>query len=103
MRGTPQTRDHLTDVLWPDSMPDAARKNLRNTLWTIRKALDGDVLTQSDADRLALSGAVWVDVHAFQAAAGSPPAGEGPTVDQLQEAIDLYRARFSTASCCPMS
>lgn len=43
--GTSQTRDHLTDLLWPESLPDAARKNLRNTLWTIRKALGNDQRT----------------------------------------------------------
>jgi len=31
VRGTPQTRQHLADLLWPDGLPDAARKNLRNT------------------------------------------------------------------------
>lgn len=33
VRGTPQTRQHLADPLWPDSLPDVARKNLRNARW----------------------------------------------------------------------
>ncbi len=91
VRGTPQTRDHLTDLLWPDSLPDAARKNLRNTLWTIRKTLGDDVL-QSDADRLALRDTIWVDVHAFEEALAPVPGADAPAPDQLRQAVELYRA-----------
>ena len=91
VRATPQTRDHLTDLLWPDSLPDAARKNLRNMLWTIRKALEDDVL-QPDTDRLALSDTVWVDVRVFEAALAPVPGAHALDLDQLQQSVDLYRA-----------
>ena len=81
--GSPHSRDHLVDLLWPDSLPDAARKNLRNTLWAIRKAF-GDALLQRDADRMSLSKSVWVDAHIFEAAAQS---GAAPA-----EALNLYQA-----------
>ena len=61
----PQTRDHLIDLLWPDSLPDAARKNLRNALWTIRKMLGPEVI-QTDADHIRLVDTVWCDVRVFE-------------------------------------
>ncbi|GAB4442833.1 MAG: AAA family ATPase [Anaerolineae bacterium] len=87
LTGRPHTRDHLTDLLWPDSLPDAARKNLRNTLWTIRK-LFGDDLLQADADRMALTGEVWLDTRQFEAAAHN----DAPA----QQAVELYRAPLLT-------
>jgi DNA-binding SARP family transcriptional activator len=84
--GTPVSRDRLTDLLWPQSLPDAARKNLRNTLWAIRKALGDEVFAATDPDRLALSAHVWTDVAAFEAAA------RATAVDELRAAVELYRA-----------
>src|SRR3712207_1188773 len=59
-----QTREHIQDLLWAESMPDAGRKNLRNTLWTIRKSL-GDDTIQADGNHLIL-GDVWVDTLEFE-------------------------------------
>jgi DNA-binding SARP family transcriptional activator/uncharacterized protein HemY len=87
---TPQPRDRLLALLWAESAEDAARKNLRNTLWTIRKSLGDDVL-QADDERLAISGAVWIDVRAFEAVADSP--FQSPIPD-LQSTIDLYGGSF---------
>ena len=88
----PQTREHVTDLLWPESLPDAARKNLRNTLWAVRKALGEGVLVQPDVDYLLLSDAVWVDVRAFEADLRVLSGTEAPDISQLQAAIGLYRA-----------
>ncbi|HEX8681874.1 MAG TPA: AAA family ATPase [Ardenticatenaceae bacterium] len=90
---TPQSRERLLDLLWPDSAPDAARKNLRNALWAIRRALGEEVL-QSHNEHLSLGEGVWVDVHAFEYAARSlsPVTGDfealeamyrGPLLDGL--------------------
>jgi DNA-binding SARP family transcriptional activator len=38
------SRDYLIDLFWPDSLPKAGRKNLRNTLWVIRKALGDELI-----------------------------------------------------------
>jgi DNA-binding SARP family transcriptional activator/tetratricopeptide (TPR) repeat protein len=81
--GNPHSRDHLIDLLWPDSLPDAARKNLRNTLWAIRKSF-GDDLLQGDADRMTLSDGVWVDARVFETAAQN---GDAPA-----EPLSLYQA-----------
>ncbi len=85
----PQPRDRLADLLWPASLPDASRKNLRNTLWTIRKTLGEDVLWYPDNDRIGLSEAVEVDVSAFESAAQSLPAVDAPALQQIAQ---LYRA-----------
>ncbi len=92
--GLAQTRDHLTDLLWPDSLPDAARKNLRNTLWAIRKAL-GEDLFAADTDFLALSDVVWVDAPTLEVALQTLPEA-GASVPELQTAVELYRGPLLT-------
>ncbi len=77
--GAPHSRDHLVDLLWPDSLPEAARKNLRNTLWHIRKQLGDNVLT-ADADWIALAPAVELDLREFEQARPTLPV-----------ALNLYR------------
>ena len=37
--GLPQPREELADILWPDSMADNARANLRHALWQLRSAI----------------------------------------------------------------
>jgi len=39
--GTPHRREKLAGLLWPDISDESARKNLRQELWRIRKALAG--------------------------------------------------------------
>ena len=46
--GEAQAREHLLDLLWAESHPDAARKNLRNNLWRIRRQLGDDILVAED-------------------------------------------------------
>lgn len=40
----PVPRDRILGLLWGESAEDAARKNLRNTLWTIRRGLGDSVV-----------------------------------------------------------
>src|SRR5215207_8133328 len=37
--GTSHRREKLAGMLWPDSLEETARDNLRHALWRIRKAL----------------------------------------------------------------
>ncbi len=78
----PVPRDRILGLLWGESAEDAARKNLRNTLWTIGRAL-GDGVVRTEGDRLALNEAVWVDSR------GWPPANASP-----EAALELYRGPF---------
>src|SRR5207253_3607503 len=60
-----QPRERLLDLLWPESMPQAARKNMRNTLWAIGEAL-GDHVLEQDGGALRLAPNVVVDLHALE-------------------------------------
>ncbi len=44
IRRMPQPRGRLLNLLWPESLPQAARKNMRNILWEIGEALGNVVL-----------------------------------------------------------
>lgn len=59
-----QPRERLLEMLWPDRDSAVGRKNLRNTLWLLRRKLGNDILLASE-DHLALDGAVWVDLADF--------------------------------------
>src|SRR5690242_19401294 len=61
----PQPRDRILAMLWPDSAGDAARKNLRNTLWLIRRAL-GDDVVNGEGDRVTLAESAWNDVRELE-------------------------------------
>ncbi len=86
----PQSRDHVLGLLWAESADDAAHKNLRNTLWAIRKALGDEVIVAED-DRLALGARVWVDLREFEKISDSLLQSE---IINLKSKIDLYRAPF---------
>lgn len=84
-RGTPQPRQHLAFLLWPDSTEEQARTNLRNLVHLLRQALpDSDGCPRSEGQVL-----LWepctpctLDIVEFEAAfrAGA-----------LTDAVDLYR------------
>lgn len=83
---TPQTREHLIDFLWPQSHPEAARKNLRNTLWRLRQKLGEEVVITQD-DLVLLSSRVWTDVSVFesgmQAVLATPQDADAPLASLL--------------------
>jgi DNA-binding SARP family transcriptional activator len=83
----PQPRERLLALLWAESAEDAARKNLRNTLWAIRKAL-GDNVIEADNNRVALSPIVWNDVRVFEQMANQVM---DESVDPM---LDVYRGPF---------
>jgi DNA-binding SARP family transcriptional activator len=87
LRATPQRRDHLLALLWPESAEEAARKNLRNVLWSIRATLGEDVLLVQ-GERLALQADVWVDVQVFERLAQITDHADRMA---LEEALALYR------------
>ncbi|MCB0194410.1 MAG: AAA family ATPase, partial [Anaerolineae bacterium] len=85
---TSQTREQVMTLLWPDSLPQAARKNLRNTLWDIGKTFDEEVV-EVEGDTLRLADSVGVDIHPFEE---TPLTADSDNVSQLEEAVALYRA-----------
>ncbi|MCO6451890.1 MAG: AAA family ATPase [Caldilineales bacterium] len=86
----PQTRTHLTDILWPDSLPEAARKNLRNALWSIRREL-GEDWVASDGDRLGIAPQVRCDLWQFESIVADLDAA---SATELASAMALYRGPF---------
>lgn len=82
----PQRREYLLALLWSESAEEAARKNLRNVVWSIRTTLGADVLLVQ-GERLALHADVLVDVRAFEQLL-QPTSAEHSA---LAEALDLYR------------
>jgi predicted ATPase/DNA-binding SARP family transcriptional activator len=81
-----QPRAHVLDMLWPESMPQAARKNMRNTLWALREAL-GEAIVEQRGAWLSLSAAVAVDVHALE---DGLLLLESAAVEQLEAAAARY-------------
>ncbi len=68
--GTHHPRERLAGLLWPDSSESNARRNLRQALWRLRKAI-GESYLLVDTMSIALSAAadVWLDVSALEDAA----------------------------------
>ncbi len=83
---TAQPRERILGLLWGESAEEAARKNLRNTLWTIRKELGEDAVV-ARADRLALGGHVGSDTLRLATPLDDPAAllalYRGPFLDGL--------------------
>lgn len=82
-----QPRERLIDLLWPESLPQAARKNMRNTLWAIGEALGDNVLEQVSGN-LRLAPGVLVDIHGLEDALLLLESG---SVTALEVAAEVYR------------
>ncbi len=86
--GQPQARDKLSALLWPDVDSTHARQSLRQTLLSLRRALDPVErrALRLDGDTVTLDAkAVQVDVATF----ASRIAGKTP--EALEDAARLYR------------
>jgi len=90
-------REQALDTLWPDLEPVAATNNLHRTLHAIRRALDPDLAAVTPSPYVRLRGetltlsphhAPWIDVDAFNEAAGAARRGRDPAV--FEAALALY-------------
>ena len=66
-RGTLHPREKLAGVLWPDSSESNARKNLRQALWQLRKAV-GDSCLRVDPRSIGfnLDSESWLDIQVLE-------------------------------------
>jgi DNA-binding SARP family transcriptional activator/pimeloyl-ACP methyl ester carboxylesterase len=82
--GVTLRREQLAGLLWPDSLDSSARKNLRNTLWLIRKTI-GDQYLLADKTTLtfAPTTAYELDVAILEQAVESDDAS-------LVQAVSAY-------------
>jgi DNA-binding SARP family transcriptional activator len=91
--GTFHRREKLASLLWTDSPEDAARENLRHTLWRIRKALPSPPAAEYLlADDLSIafnaSASFWLDVAILK------KARECKTHDELISALSVYKGEL---------
>jgi WD40 repeat protein/DNA-binding SARP family transcriptional activator len=94
--GTPQRRERLAGLLWPDATDENARHNFRTELWRIRKALGSR--DDSDHDYLLSEDLIitfnpeaqfWLDVNQLQR-----PASADGLLDDLIGQLTLYQGEL---------
>jgi WD40 repeat protein/class 3 adenylate cyclase len=91
--GTAQRREKLAGMFWPDTSEETARKNLRQELWRIRKAIcvqgseGNDYLLAEDFTITFNPHAdYWLDVSHFEKS--------GPDVESLTASLALYQGEL---------
>lgn len=94
-RDTPQPRQRLAFLLWPDSTEAQARTNLRHLLHLLRRALpDADRWLDVTPRTLQWrpEAPVWLDLDTFEEAITRAVREEGDiALASLREAVDVYR------------
>ncbi|RME43265.1 MAG: hypothetical protein D6791_15860 [Chloroflexi bacterium] len=100
-RETPQSRDRLAGLLWPDKDDDTARRNLRQAVYNLRTSLPhGDtasppILSTHQTVQFNSASDHWLDVQAFEdAIRRGMSASGGLDPHHLAGASELYRGDF---------
>ncbi len=91
--GTPHRREKLAGLLWPNTLEESARHNLRHELWRIRKAIEAGQPRDDEKDYLI------VDEFSIAFNADSDYSldvamlerAHVETIDDLIEALAVYR------------
>ncbi|HEX9837744.1 MAG TPA: tetratricopeptide repeat protein, partial [Anaerolineales bacterium] len=91
--GTAHRREKLAGLLWPDSLEETARDNLRHALWRVRKALESVSSTRFlHADDLTIkfeaSSDYWLDAAALE------HVGENASSDELIAVLSEYQGEL---------
>jgi non-specific serine/threonine protein kinase len=91
--GTSHRREKLAGLLWPDSLEETARENLRHALWRLRKALEAASSTRFlHADNITISFKespdYWLD------AAELEKLSENATSDELMVVLSNYEGEL---------
>jgi len=79
--GTAHRREKLAGMLWPDSLEETARDNLRHALWRVRKALPSKPIVEylrADDLSIAFNGSAeyWLDTDRLEKLSESASANE---------------------------
>ena len=90
------SRDFLATLLWPNSDHRRARRNLRNRVSELNRALGRDWI-EADRQSVGLQAGFWLDVAEFQ---GNVAQGAG-NPQALVAAVDLYRDDFLVGFTLP--
>jgi DNA-binding SARP family transcriptional activator len=97
--GQAQSREHVSTLLWPDRGEQAARRNLRQVLYSVRTAFAATALKtdllDAEGQTIGLNPKleVWLDVADFERATDHSLAVEADT-QQLGRAARLYVGDF---------
>ena len=91
--GTSHRREKLAGMLWPDSLEEAARDNLRHALWRLRKALPSQPTNEYVlADDLSItfnaSADYWLDAAALE------KLDENASADELMAILAAYQGEL---------
>jgi len=91
--GTAHRREKLAGMLWPDSLEETARDNLRHALWRMRKALESASSTRLlQADDVTISfkesSDYWLDVAELE------KVSENASADELMEVLSHYQGEL---------
>ena len=91
--GTSHRREKLAGMLWPDSLEETARNNLRHALWRIRKALpprqEAEYLLTDDLSiAFNASASYWLDVASLK-----KPV-ENCSANELMAALSEYHGEL---------
>jgi len=96
-RQTPQTRDTLLGIFWPEMSEERARRALSQALWHIRHAFPDLLDVNSETISISNGITLWVDTEAFERMI--TPALDAAPLDEtarqnLEQALELFRADF---------
>jgi predicted ATPase/DNA-binding SARP family transcriptional activator len=91
--GTLHRREKLAGMLWPDSLEETARDNLRHALWRLRKALPSQPTNEYVlADDLSItfnaSADYWLDAAALE------KLDENASADELMAILEAYQGEL---------
>ena len=91
--GKSHRREKLAGMLWPDSLEETARDNLRHALWRVRKALATASATRFlHADDVSIrfedSSDFWLDAAALEA------MGDDSSADDLIKVLSEYQGEL---------
>ncbi|MCB0168094.1 MAG: tetratricopeptide repeat protein [Anaerolineae bacterium] len=90
--GRAQPRSVLAGLFWGDVAESQARRSLTMTVSNLRQLVGPYLLINRETIAIDPDSPHWLDVAAFDAGLTAAPIA--PTLDPLQQAIDLYRGDF---------
>ena len=93
------SRDHLAGLLWPEKPQEAARRNLRQTIYNLKTVLTANgttspILARGGELRINPRLDCWLDVDAFVEARRRGVSSEAVIPHYLAGAVALYRGDF---------
>jgi predicted ATPase/DNA-binding SARP family transcriptional activator len=90
---TSHRREKLAGLLWPDSLEETARDNLRHALWRVRKALESAssaryLQTDDSSIRFDASSEYWLDAEELE------KLNETASTDKLIAVLSAYQGEL---------